>query len=91
MSPVKRLRVKAARRRRTSSNKVRFVRGRIRLHVAGYSGLESFSPFELIRHIGVSNLCIAAKKVLRLTKQATDKKKKKARRKIGKTRRKRKT
>ncbi len=95
--------VRSARHRRNISNKVRVVRGRVRLHVAGYPGLESFNPSELILHIAVSKLRIAAKKVLRITKQATEKKRqrkgqrkkgqgkkeqsKKARRKIRKTRR----
>ena len=100
MPPLTRSRASSSRRRRTSSKKVRLVNGRIRLRVPGYTGLQSLSPAHLVRHIGVSKLRLAAKKVLRLTKRASGgpKRRKKTRRgkkagkkgKKGKKRRRRK-
>jgi hypothetical protein len=79
MPAVTRSRSTTARRRRTSSKKVRVIKGRVKLRVAGYPGVQSLSPAHLVRHIPSSRLRVAAKKVLKQTERATGKKKKKRR------------
>ena len=68
MSPRTRSRSKAP-RRKAAGVKVRVVKGRVRLRVAGYSGVQSLSPSHLVKHISSAKLRLAAKKVLRLTKK----------------------
>jgi hypothetical protein len=89
----------AARRRRGGSSKVRFVKGRVQLRVAGYAGTRYLSPAHLVRHISAAKLRLAAKHVLkkterggRVTKRKRKRgkgKKKKKKRKSRKKRRKR--
>ena len=68
MSPATRSRSRAVPRRRTTAT-VRVVKGRVKLRVAGYTGVQSLSPAHLVRHIGSTKLRLAAKQVLRLTKK----------------------
>lgn len=67
------------RKKTLNSKKVRLVNGKIRLRVGGYTGLQSLSPAHLVRHIAVSKLRIAAKKVLRLTNKPEPKRRRKSR------------
>jgi hypothetical protein len=78
MPPVTRKRSAAAAKRRVS-NKVRFVKGRVQLRVAGYSGTKYLSPSHLVRHIAPSKLRIAAKLVLKQTERGGTTKKRKRR------------
>ena len=74
MPPVTRSRAKSSgRRRKTGSSKVRVVKGRVRLRVAGYQGLQSLSPSQLVKFIAASKLRLAAKQVLKRTKRAAKK------------------
>jgi hypothetical protein len=50
-------------RRRTGGGKTRVVKGRVLLRLPGF-GLTKLSPSELVRHIPVSKLKTAARKVL---------------------------
>jgi hypothetical protein len=59
----------AAKRRRGGGSKVRFVKGRVQLRVAGYAGLRYLSPAHLVRHISAAKLRLAAKHVLRKTEK----------------------
>jgi hypothetical protein len=86
MPAVTRYRSTTARRRRTSSKKVRVIKGRVKLQVAGFPGVQSLSPAHLVQHIPSSRLRVAAKKVLKQTERATGKKKKKKRQKGNKGR-----
>ena len=53
------------RRRRVKSTKgIRFVKGRLALRVAGYSGLQRIAPSQLVRFVPLSKLKTAAKRVL---------------------------
>lgn len=90
MSPVTRSRA-SSKRRKAGSTKVRVVKGRVKLRVPGYPGLQSLSPALLVKYIGSAKLRVAAKKVLRKTKKGSGKRKK-GRRKArkGKKRRKKK-
>ncbi len=78
-----------ARRRRGGKSKVRFVKGRVVLRVAGYAGARHISPAHLVRHISAAKLRLAAKQVLRKTARKGGAVKKRRRRK-RKTRKKRK-
>lgn len=103
MPAVTRKRSAAAKRRRGGSSKVRFVKGRVQLRVAGYAGTRYLSPAHLVRHISAAKLRLAAKHVLRKTekrgsggavkkrrrRKRKTKRKKKGRKKGRKTRRKR--
>jgi hypothetical protein len=70
-----------ARRRRGGKSKVRFVKGRVVLRVAGYAGARHLSPAHLVRHISAAKLRLAAKQVLRKTARKGGAVKKKRRRK----------
>lgn len=99
MPAVTRKRSAAAKRRRGGSSKVRFVKGRVQLRVAGYAGTRYLSPAHLVRHISAAKLRLAAKHVLRKTekrggggavkKRRRRKRKTKRKKKGRKTRRKR--
>ena len=78
-----------ARRRRGGKSKVRFVKGRVVLRVAGYAGARHLSPAHLVRHISAAKLRLAAKQVLRKTARKGGAVKKRRRRK-RKTRKRRK-
>jgi len=58
-----------ARRKRGGANKIRFVKGRVQLRVAGYSGTRYLSPSHLVRHIPAAKLRLAARQVLRKTEK----------------------
>ena len=70
-----------ARRRRGGKSKVRFVKGRVVLRVAGYAGARHLSPAHLVGHISAAKLRLAAKQVLRQTARKGGAVKKKRRRK----------
>lgn len=72
------------------SNKVRLVKGRLKLKVVGYSGLQTLSPSQLVRHIPASKLRLAARKVLKLEGRSRNKRKKgkSQKRKVGNKRQK---
>jgi len=70
-----------ARRRRGGKSKVRFVKGRVVLRVAGYAGARHISPAHLVRHISAAKLRLAAKHVLRKTARKGGAVKKRRRRK----------
>ncbi len=58
-----------ARQKRGGANKIRFVKGRVQLRVAGYSGTRYLSPSHLVRHIPAAKLRLAARQVLRKTEK----------------------
>ena len=64
MPAVTRRKARATAARKKGSSKIRFVKGRVKLHVAGFPGIQSLSPTHLVRHIAASKLKVAAKKVL---------------------------
>ena len=64
MPAVTRRKSRSRATRRKGSSKVRIVGGRVRLRVAGFSGVQALSPSHLVRHIAASKLKAAAKKVL---------------------------
>jgi hypothetical protein len=49
----------------SASRKVRVIRGRIRMRVAGYNTLQSISPVNLIPHIAVAKIRVAAQRFLK--------------------------
>lgn len=55
-------------RRRISTkrgeNNVRIVKGRVALKVAGYPGYQKLTPGQLVRHVPISKLRLAAKRIL---------------------------
>jgi hypothetical protein len=69
----------AAKRRRGGSNKVRFVKGRVQLRVAGYAGTRYISPAHLVRHISAAKLRLAAKHVLKKSEKSGNSGKKRKR------------
>jgi len=71
MPPLTRSRATSSKRKKTASKKIRLVKGRIRLRVSGYDGVQSISPAQLVRFIPVSQIRVAAKKVLRLDRRAS--------------------
>jgi hypothetical protein len=101
MPAVTRKRSASAAKKRRGGNKIRFVKGRVQLRVAGYAGTRYLSPAHLVRHISAAKLRLAAKHVLRKTekrggggavkKRRRRKRKTKKKRKGRKRRRKRKT
>ena len=54
---------------RKQPSKVRVVKGRVQLRVAGYNGVQSLASSHLVRHIPSSKLRLAAKKLLRKEKK----------------------
>jgi hypothetical protein len=54
---------------RKRPSKVRVVKGRVQLRVAGYNGVQSLASSHLVRHIPSSKLRLAAKKLLRKEKK----------------------
>ena len=73
-------------KKRGGSTKVRVVKGRVQLRVAGYTGVQSLAPSHLVRHIPSSKLRIAAKKLLGKSKKNLGGKRSKKRRRKGKKR-----
>lgn len=55
----------AATKRKKGSKKVRIVSGRVKLRVTGYPGVQTLVPSHLVKHIAVTKLRAAAKKVLK--------------------------
>jgi hypothetical protein len=68
-------------KKRGGSTKVRVVKGRVQLRVAGYKGVQSLAPSHLVRHIPSSKLRIAAKKFLGKSRKNPGGKRSKKRRK----------
>jgi hypothetical protein len=69
MPSVTRAKAKSsAKRRSASKTKVRLVKGRVRLRVAGHQGVQNLAPAHLVRYVGVSQLKQAAKKLLKASK-----------------------
>jgi hypothetical protein len=93
MPSVTRAKAKSsAKRRSASKTKVRLVKGRVRLRVAGHQGVQNLAPAHLVRYVGVSQLKQAAKKYLKgskgkqtRTKRSRQKPAAKRRRKQGKS------
>ena len=74
-SDMPKLRKRSGKRRGVSSSstaasrKVRIVKGRVRLRVAGYNLTQSISPSHLIRHIPAVKVRLAAQRYLALHKK----------------------
>ena len=64
ISMPSRSRSKPSKKRKGGSSKIRVVKGRVQLRVAGYSGIQSLAPSHLIRHIPSAKLRLAARKLL---------------------------
>ena len=88
MPAVTRRRSAGASQRRKGSAKVRIVGGRVKLRVAGFSGVQSLSPSHLVRHIASSKLKAAAKKVLNKLGKKSPKRRRRRRRRLRKKRKK---
>lgn len=78
---------RSAKRRLSSGGKVRVVKGRVRVRVAGYNTLQSISPVNLIRYIPAIKIRVAAKRYLNLKNSGGGGKQKGRRRKNQKKRR----
>lgn len=85
MSPAVTRRRSAARAAgRRVSNKVRLVKGRVKLRVPGYPSVQTLSPSHLVRHISAAKLRLAAKQVLKKTKKKRVRRRRKTKRRKGK-------
>ena len=70
--------------KRRPSTKVRVIKGRLNLRVAGYKGIQKLAPSSVIPYIPLTKLRAAAKKVLG---KSNKKKRRVSRRKTSKRRR----
>jgi hypothetical protein len=90
MPSVTRAKAKSSAKRRSkaaSKTKVRLVKGRVRLRVAGHKGVQNLAPAHLVRYVGVSQLKQAAKKYLKAWSKGKQKPAAKRRRKRGNSKR----
>ena len=59
-----RTRKRPSKKRKGGSSKIRLVKGRVQLRVAGFAGVQNLAPAHLVRFIPSSKLRLAAKKLL---------------------------
>lgn len=79
--PKKTRSTKSKRAKSTASRKLRVVKGRINLRVAGYSGIQKIAPGSLVPYLPINKLRLAAKKALAASGKTKSKKKSVKRRK----------
>lgn len=54
-------------KRKAVRNLIRIVKGRVQVRVAGFKGVQTLSASQLIKHIPVTKVRLAAKRVLKKT------------------------
>lgn len=64
------------RKKRTAKPNIRINKGRIQIRLAGYKGLQRISASELIKHIPLNKIRIAAKKLYKLQGKTISKRRK---------------